>query len=154
MWLNELSGMSLALSTVTRSFPLLKNGQDQVCPIVMPTMFRKLQATLTSLQFSEAVRDFTGPTQFGNQRNGCARFGRWVNLHKQRFPSHACVQLDLQDALCERGRSCLYQTTRGIAPGDPMSTMGFCIVIESVRRTWMATAPERAQWGANAHYGT
>ena len=40
MWLNELSGLSLGLrtlSTISQSFPLRKNEQGQVRPIAMPT---------------------------------------------------------------------------------------------------------------------
>ena len=184
MWLNELSGLSLALSSISRSFPLRKNEQGQVRPIAMPTMFRKLQATLTSLHFSTAIQEFTGAYQYGTQRNGCARFGRWVNTYKLRFPEHVCVQMDLQDAFCSADRRVLlrtmadmspdlagacsswlatpsftviegemeqpaiYQTTRGIAQGDPLSTMGFCMLMASARKEWMRTAANTSQWGA------
>ena len=183
MWLHELSGLSLALSMVYRSIPLLKNGQGQVRPIAMPTMVRKLQATLTCLHFQEIISDHVGVTQFGTQKSGCARFGRWASLQKKRFVNHACVQLDLQDAFCsidrrilharlnefspdlasvrscwlatpsftvmpdEHGTSCLFQTTRGVAQGDPLSTMSFCVLMESVRRAWLAQAPEKFSLG-------
>ena len=184
MWLNELSGLSLALSSISRSFPLRKNEQGQVRPIAMPTMFRKLQATLTSLHFLTEIQEYTGDFQYGTQRNGCARFGRWVNTYKLRFPKHICVQMDLQDAFCSADRRVLlrtmadlssdlaaacsswlatpsftviegelehpaiYQTTRGIAQGDPLSTVGFCMLMASARKEWMRTAANTSQWGA------
>ena len=79
-------------------------------------MFRKLQATLTSFQFSAEIQEFTGSYQYGTQRNGCARFGMWVNTYKQRFPRHVCVQMDLQDAFCSADRRILHRTMSEVSP--------------------------------------
>ena len=111
--------------SANRLVPLRKPAPGTLHPIAIPTVWRKLWATVTSKKWSTAIQDFLGGDQFGaGTALGTLRFAKLVQSYTE-DPAHVAISLDIENAFSSLDRRAVIAAMHEIDP-----------VLASTQRQW------------------
>eukprot|EP00971_Amphidinium_carterae_P063770 1262177-Amphidinium_carterae.3 len=105
------------LLNIALIIPLNKNETGGIRPISIPTVFRKLAATVCILEYSTQISQYVGASQHGaGMSSGAAVMAERVDLLIAMDPQRLFVQVDVANAFSSASRRSTLDALRDCAP--------------------------------------
>eukprot|EP00971_Amphidinium_carterae_P348121 6490332-Amphidinium_carterae.1 len=114
---SELPSTATDLLNIALIIPLNKNDAGGIRPISIPTVFRKLAATVSILEFATHISQYVGASQHGaGMSSGAAVMAERVDLLIAMDPQRLFVQVDIANAFSSASRRSTLEALRDCAP--------------------------------------
>eukprot|EP00971_Amphidinium_carterae_P033698 663661-Amphidinium_carterae.2 len=121
--------------------PLNKNEQGGIRPISIPSVFRKLSATMCILEYATRLTEYVGASQHGaGMSSGAAVMAERIDLLIDLDPSRLFIQVDIENAFSSASRQSTLQALHDCAPELAMSQQSWlCSPAQAVMSTPQGT---------------
>eukprot|EP00971_Amphidinium_carterae_P352559 6492649-Amphidinium_carterae.6 len=119
---DELSASVTNLVNMALLIPLNKNDKGGIRPISIPSVFRKLSASMCILEFATRITEYVGASQHGaGMSSGAAIMAERIDLLIDLDPSRLFIQVDIENAFSSASRQSTLAALRDCAPELAMS---------------------------------
>eukprot|EP00971_Amphidinium_carterae_P254838 5058842-Amphidinium_carterae.1 len=137
----ELGALATNLVNMASLIPLNKNDQGGIRPISIPSVFRKLSATMCILEFATRITEYVGASQHGaGMSSGAAVMAERIDLLIDLDPSRLFIQVDIENAFSSASRQSTLRALHDCAPELALSQQSWlCSPAQAVMTTPQGT---------------